>query len=53
VLDWCVANARVDGGLVTKKISGDAKIDALVALATAAIGMMELPPPIDVASWIV
>jgi phage terminase large subunit-like protein len=52
VLDWCVANARVDGGLVTKKISGDAKIDALVSLATASIGMMELPPVADVSTWI-
>jgi phage terminase large subunit-like protein len=53
LLDWCVSNARVDTqSLITKKSSGAAKIDCLVALATAAVAMMELPPPLDIGGLI-
>ncbi|WP_410922048.1 terminase large subunit domain-containing protein [Pseudomonas aeruginosa] len=54
LLSWCVSNARVDptSGLVTKKVSGSAKIDCLTALATAAVALMELPPPVDIAGLI-
>jgi phage terminase large subunit-like protein len=49
VMDWCVSNAMTDtNGLITKKASGHAKIDCLVALATAAVAMMEQPAAIDV-----
>ncbi|PWK32570.1 terminase large subunit domain-containing protein [Pseudomonas sp. OV226] len=53
LFDWSVANARVDAqGLVTKKVAGSAKIDCLVALATAAVVMMEQPEPFNVGLYI-
>jgi phage terminase large subunit-like protein len=49
IMDWCVSNSMVDvSGLVTKKISGHAKIDCLVALAIASVAAMEQPAAFDV-----
>lgn len=53
LLAWCVTNAMVDpAGLITKKVSGSAKIDCLVALATAAVAMLETPAAVDIDSMI-
>ena len=54
LLDWCVSNAAQDQrtGLITKGASGFGKIDALVALSTAAVAMFDRPPHIDVGSLI-
>lgn len=49
IMDWCVANAKVElranGILITKQASGTAKIDPLMALFDAAALMQKSPSP--------
>jgi phage terminase large subunit-like protein len=53
IMQWSVRNARrSERGLVTKAAAGIGKIDALVALANAAMVLMEGPPVFDVRACI-
>ena len=46
ILAWAVSNTKVDpkSGLITKKYSGVGKIDPAVAMATAAMVVLDSPP---------
>ncbi|SFM16760.1 terminase TerL endonuclease subunit [Shimia aestuarii] len=46
ILSWAVSNTKVDpkSGLITKKYNGVGKIDPVVALATAAMVVLDSPP---------
>jgi len=53
IMQWAVRNARrSDRGLITKAVSGVGKIDALAAMANAAMVMTEGPPMFDVEALI-
>jgi phage terminase large subunit-like protein len=47
MLDWMVSNTLQDAstGLVTKKIAGVGKIDGIMAMASAAMVVLDGPPP--------
>jgi len=59
LMDWCVGNAKVEprgnGILITKQISGRAKIDPLIATGCATILMSWNPtaaPRVDLDAWL-
>jgi len=53
LMGWCVSNCtKSDRGLVTKAVSGAAKIDSAVAMANAAMLMLDAPEPFCVGALI-
>ena len=58
MLNWMISNTFADknSGLITKKVSGTGKIDGVVALASAAMVVLDGPPPPlpdDLSHWCV